>query len=83
LRKAWKKNKEERHLMNLQITVNEAASTPPPNTPGTFHVRAHYTETDAGHLFGPFATKEAAENCATVLAAREGVVKATIEEATV
>lgn len=66
--------------MNLYLTVNEA-STSTTATPGTFNVRAFYTETDAGHLFGPFATREAAEACATTLAARADVIKATIETA--
>lgn len=65
--------------MNLNVTVNEAASSPP-STPGTFHVRAFYSETDAGHLFGPFGTREAAEECALNLAARPGVIAATVED---
>lgn len=65
--------------MNLSITVNEAAPAAPPSTPGAYQVRAFYSEVDAGHLFGPFSTLEAAERCATVLAARPDVVKATVE----
>lgn len=64
--------------MNLNLTVNEGGSSPPV-TPGTFNVRAFYSETDAGHLFGPFGTREAAEQCAVVLAGREGVIKVIIE----
>ncbi len=65
--------------MNLSIVVNEAVPTSPPATPGTFNVRAFYTEADAGHLFGPFATQQAAEQCVITLAARVGVIKVTIE----
>ncbi len=64
--------------MNFNLTVNEPAA-PPPSTPGTFNVRAFYNETDAGHLFGPFSTKEAAEQCVLALAARAGVINVTIE----
>lgn len=48
-------------------------------TPGTFQVRAFYTETDEGHLFGPFSTKERAESCLLVLAGRTAVIKAQLE----
>ena len=65
--------------MNLSITVNEAAVAPPPATPGTFHVRAFYNETDAGHLTGPFSTREKAEECAVALASKPGVLKAVVE----
>lgn len=66
--------------MNLNITVNEAAGCPPA-TAGTFWVRAKYNEADAGKLYGPFATREAAEHCVTTLAARDGVLSAAVEEA--
>lgn len=68
--------------MIFNLTVNEGACPPPAPTPeaGVFHVRAFYTETDAGHLFGPFGTREAAEACANTLAGRTDVVKAVIEE---
>lgn len=50
-------------------------------TPGTFLVRAYYSGApDDGHLWGPFASREAAEKCAHNLALREGVIKAVIEE---
>lgn len=67
--------------MNLNLTVNESCggSTSAPIT-GTFYVRAFYTEIDAGHLSGPFGTKQAAEQAVVALLARTGVVKATIEE---
>lgn len=66
--------------MIFNLTVNEGSCPPAPApTPGTYHVRAFYTETDSGHLFGPFGTREAAEQCATVLAARSGVIKAVVE----
>lgn len=65
--------------MNLNITVNEAPAAAPPATASIYFVRAHYNEADAGHLYGPFATLQAAEQCALVLAGREGVVKAVIE----
>lgn len=65
--------------MTLQIIVNEAAASAPPSTPGNFQVRAFYTETDAGHVFGPFSTKETAEQCAVTLAARPGVLRAVVE----
>jgi len=67
--------------MNLNVTVNEAAPSPPASTPGNYQVRARYTETDAGHIFGPFSTKETAEQCAVTLAARDGVINATVEVA--
>lgn len=65
--------------MNLNITVNESGGSTT-QTPGTFYVRAHFNETDSGHLSGPFGTREAAEQCATVLAARPGTLKVGIEE---
>lgn len=65
-------------MTTTTINVNENCG---PQTPGNFAVRAFYTETDAGHVFGVFTTRERAEQCLLVLAARPGVVKATIEEA--
>ena len=65
--------------MALNLTVNENAAPAPAVTPGAFQVRAFYTETDAGHVFGPFSTKESAEQCAVTLAARSGVISATVE----
>lgn len=61
--------------VNTTVNVNESC----PVTPGTFNVRAHYSEVDAGHVYGPFASREAAERCVLTLAARAGVVKATVE----
>jgi hypothetical protein len=52
----------------------------PPAPPAAFVVRAFYTETDSGHLYGPFATRERAEDCAIALAARPGVIRAAVEE---
>lgn len=66
--------------MNLNVSVYETGSpAPPASTPGTFNVRAFYTETDAGHLYGPFSTREKAEECAVTLSARTDVVKAVVE----
>lgn len=65
--------------MTLNLTVNEGSSPAAPITLGTFNVRAHYNETDAGQLFGPFSTKEAAEQCILILAGRQGVVKVELE----
>ncbi len=50
-----------------------------PTTPGTFHVRAHFTESDVGTLFGPVASREAAEKLLLTLAARNDIKKAEIE----
>lgn len=66
--------------MTLNLTVNEGNCSPPPSTVGVFNVRAHYTEADAGHLYGTFGTRQEAEHCLLVLAARSDVVYATIEE---
>lgn len=58
------------------------ASLPPPTTPGNFSVRARYqNQLDAGHLYGPFSTREAAERCVLVLSSRTDVLVATIESA--
>jgi hypothetical protein len=66
--------------MNLNITVNEAGQSAPV-TLGTYHVRAFYVgQQDSGHLFGPYGTRQAAEQCALVLSGRANVEKATIEE---
>ena len=67
--------------MTLNLTINEAPGATPPVTPGSYQVRAFYSETDAGHVYGPFGTREQAEATLTVLAARSGVVKAVIEPA--
>ncbi len=66
----------------MQLTQN-FSECPPPSvvTPGNFNVRAFYTETDAGHIFGTFTSREKAENCLLVLAARSDVIKATVEVA--
>lgn len=48
---------------------------------GPFVVRAYFTEADAGHTFGPFSTRQAAQECAIALAGRAGVIRVTIEEA--
>ncbi len=64
--------------MNLNVTVNEGCPSAP-STPGTYNVRAHYNETDAGQLFGPFGSRERAEECLLVVAARPDVIKAEIE----
>lgn len=64
--------------VNTTIHLNEGC----PQTPGTYHVRAFYEGApDAGHLYGPFASRERAEQAALALAARAGVLKALIEEA--
>jgi hypothetical protein len=65
--------------VDLNLTVNEAAPAAPP-TAGAYNVRAFYNEADNGHLFGPFSSAQAAEQCATVLAGRSGVVKVAIEK---
>jgi hypothetical protein len=52
---------------------------PGPSTPGTFHVRVHFTETDAGTLFGPVSSREIAEKLLLTLAARTDVKKAELE----
>lgn len=68
--------------MNFNLTVNEAECSPPtcPTTPGTYQVRAFYeAQQDSGHTFGPFSTKEKAEQCALVLAGRSDVESVTVE----
>lgn len=67
-------------MASLNVTMNEGCGESETTTPGSFNVRAHYNETDAGHLYGTFSSKEAAEKCVLVLAGRADVVKATIEE---
>jgi len=64
---------------NLTINLNDTGCADTPCTAGTFNVRAFYTEVDAGHVFGSFKSREAAEKCVLVLAGREDVVKAVIE----
>ena len=65
--------------MNLNITVNESGNCTP-STPGSFQVRAFYDgQQDAGHEFGPFSTREAAEQCANTLAGRDDVASVVIE----
>lgn len=68
--------------MNLNVTVNETcSSTPPPSPPGAWRVRAFYlTQQDAGHVYGPFSSREAAERCACNLALRAEARSAVIEE---
>lgn len=61
--------------VSTTVNVNDCC----PVTPGTFSVRVHYTEVDAGHLFGTFTSREAAEKCLLILAGRADVVFATIE----
>lgn len=66
--------------MNLSITVNEAASETPPPTPGVFNVRVKYLNAqDAGHVSGPFGTKEAAEKAVIAALTRAEVQSAVIE----
>lgn len=63
-------------------TVSTVVNVNPDSCPGTtgvFNVRAFYTETDNGHIFGTFTTRERAEECVLVLAARSNVVKAQVE----
>lgn len=63
------------------VNVNDCGSSET-QTVGTFNVRAHYNETDAGHLFEAFTTRERAEQCLLVLAGRADVIKAKIESVT-
>lgn len=65
--------------MNLNITVNEAGSLPPV-TAGTFNVRVHFNETDAGQLSGPFKSRESAEAFAQKAMCRSDVLSINIEE---
>ena len=65
---------------SVQTTVN-VNSCDATSTPGTFKVRVHFTETDAGQLFGPVASREIAEKLLLTLAARNDIKKAEIEEA--
>lgn len=58
------------------VNVNDAC---PPPTPGTFQVKVHYTEVDAGFIFGPFASREAAERCLLVVSGRTDIKKAELE----
>ena len=66
--------------MNVSFVVNEAACETPPSTPGVFNVRVKYLNTqDAGHLSGPFGSREAAERAAVAAMSRAEVESATIE----
>jgi len=47
---------------------------------GMYWVRAWYDDRDAGHLFGPFDKQDEAEECVVVLASRDNVRSAKIEE---
>lgn len=58
------------------VNVNDPA---PAVTAGSFQVRIHFTELDAGFVFGTFSTRERAEQCLLVVAGRSDVKKATIE----
>lgn len=66
--------------MNLQITVNEATPTTPTPTPGNWQVAATYTGVSSPQTFGPFGSREAAEQCAVALAAKTNVLGVTITE---
>ena len=46
----------------------------------TYIVRAVFDARDAGQTFGPFETRESAEQCAIVLAGRDNVLSVSIEE---
>lgn len=65
-------------MTTTTVNVNENCQS---ITPGNFNVRAFYNETDAGHLFGVFSSRESAEKCLLILAARSDVIRATIENA--
>jgi hypothetical protein len=65
-------------MSSVVINLNESCGEQT-STPGNFNVRAHYNETDAGHLFEGFTNRERAEQCLLVLAGRSDVVKAKIE----
>lgn len=66
------------------INVNEAscpAAPPTPSTPGTFTLRAWYTgPADAGHVSGPFATRESAERAMTAMLYRENVIRVELTQ---
>ena len=55
---------------------------PHDNDDGPFQVRAKYRDMmrDEGHLFGPFDKRKEAEACVLVLAGRDDVATAQIEE---
>lgn len=61
--------------VNTTVNVNDGPAT---NTPGSYSVKAHYTDVDAGSAFGPFSTREQAEQCLLVVAARTDVKKAEL-----
>lgn len=67
----------------MAATVNTTVNvgTDCPTTPGSFAVRVHYSEVDAGFLFGPFASREVAEKCLLVVSGRTDVKKAELEDA--
>lgn len=62
----------------VTTTVN-VGDCQPTQTPGTYHVRAHYADSDAGYRFGPFASREKAEECLLAVAKRTDVKKAELE----
>lgn len=65
-------------MSTVSTTVNVGECCP--GTPGSFNVRAFYKElNDSGHVYGTFASREAAERCVQILAARSDVLNATIE----
>ena len=45
-----------------------------------YRVRAVYDARDSGYVFGPFDSRDEAEQCVIVLAGRDDVLSAQIEE---
>ena len=67
--------------MSSVSTVINVSGEPCTNTPGRFRVRVHYTVVadDGGSVFGVFNTREQAEECLLVVAARTDVKAAELE----
>lgn len=64
------------------INVSEGCTAPPPPvTPGTFHLRVWFTgAADAGHVTGPFATRESAERAMVAALHRDSVIRIELTE---
>ncbi len=65
-------------MATCTTTVNVGTETCP-TTPGTFQVKVHYTDTDAGSVFGPVSSRERAEELLIALAKRTDIKKAELE----
>lgn len=66
-------------MATINISENCGCNTQNPTTPGVFYVRLFFKNlVDAGHVSGPFHTRESAERFAAIAASRTDVQKALI-----